>query len=50
MGEPGHLQFGVAYPPRLKRWLLFVRWILIIPHTIILAFLGVALGVESFLA
>ena len=50
MDEPGQLNFGVAYPLRLKRWLLFARWILIIPHTFILAFLGVALGVVSFLA
>jgi hypothetical protein len=50
MDEPGHVHFGVAYPPRFKRWLLFVRCILIIPHTIILAFLGLALGVVSFLA
>jgi hypothetical protein len=50
MDEPGQLNFGVAYPPRLKRWLLFVRWILIIPHIVALTLLGMALGVVSFLA
>lgn len=50
MERHGLLEFEVAYPPRHKRWLLFLRGILIFPHAIILGFLGMALGIVSFLA
>jgi hypothetical protein len=35
------LQFDVAYPERLSRLLIFVKWLLVIPHLIVLLFLGI---------
>ncbi len=50
MGEPGDLRFDVAYPDRLSRGLLFVKWLLIIPHAIILYFLGIAWAIVTLVA
>jgi hypothetical protein len=36
------LQFDIAYPERLSRLLIFVKWLLAIPHYIVLFFLGIA--------
>lgn len=44
------LQFDVAYPGRLRRWLIFVRGLFIIPHSIILYFLTFAVSVVTFVA
>lgn len=44
------LQFDVAYPGRLRRWLIFFRGLFIIPHSIILYFLLLALSVVTFVA
>ena len=48
---PGYpLRYDVDYPEELSRWLIFVKWLLAIPHTIILWALGVASGVIGFIA
>ncbi len=44
------LRFDVEYPERLSRWLIFVKWLLIIPHLIILYALAAVAGVMTFLA
>jgi hypothetical protein len=35
--DPAHL--GIAYPDELNRWLPLVKWLLAIPHYIVLGFL-----------
>ena len=35
------LTYEVEYPEELSRWLIFVKWLLAIPHVIILLFLGI---------
>ncbi len=48
-GAPGYpLRYDVEYPEELSRWLSFVKWLLAIPHFIILYDLGVAAGVNGF--
>jgi hypothetical protein len=37
---PYEAQFEVAYPQELNRWLPLVKWLLAIPHYIVLWFLG----------
>jgi len=49
-GEPGVLQFDVAYPEHLSRWKIFVKWLLVIPHLIVLALLGVVLMLTTIVA
>ena len=39
---PYPVQLTIDYPPRLSRLLIFVKWILVIPHFIALWFLGIA--------
>jgi hypothetical protein len=48
--EPGVLLFDVAYPDRLSRLLIFVKWLLLIPHFIILYFLQIIAGIVTFIA
>ncbi len=36
------LRYDVEYPEELSRWLIFVKWLLAIPHAIILYVLGIA--------
>ena len=50
MGEPGELLYDVAYPDRLSRGLIFVKWLLAIPHLVVLWFLGIALAAVTFIA
>ncbi len=38
--EPGDLLFNVEYPDHLSRLLIFVKWLLAIPHYIVLSLLG----------
>ena len=42
--------FDVAYPGELSRWLIFVKWLLAIPHFIVLLFLGLAALVVEIIA
>jgi hypothetical protein len=46
----GVLEFDVAYPERLSRGLIFIKWLLAIPHFVILYFLGIAFAVVTFIA
>jgi hypothetical protein len=39
---PYEAQFEVAYPQELNRWLPLVKWLLAIPHYIVLFFLEIA--------
>jgi hypothetical protein len=43
------LQFDVAYPERLSRGLIFIKWLLIIPHLVVLYFLQLALNLTTFI-
>ncbi len=42
--------FDVEIPEKLSRGLIFIKWLLIIPHSIILAFYGIAVGIVTFIA
>lgn len=44
------LEYDVAYPARLSRLLIFVKWLLVIPHLFVLLFLGIGLYVVTFVA
>jgi len=53
MSGPGQaypLVFDVEYPERLSRLLIFVKWLLALPHWIILYGLGVLVGAITFVA
>ena len=41
-GSTYPLRYDVEYPEQLSRWLIFVKWLLAIPHYIVLLFLGIA--------
>jgi hypothetical protein len=50
-GAPGYpLRYGVEYPEELSRWLIFVKWLLAIPHFIILWALAIAANVIGLIA
>jgi hypothetical protein len=44
------LQYDVAYPERLSRLLIFVKWLLIIPHAIVLWLLNFIFSFTTFIA
>jgi hypothetical protein len=44
------LTYDVEYPEELSRWLIFVKWLLAIPHLLILYGLGIAAGVITLIA
>lgn len=44
------LQYDVAYPQHLSRLLIFVKWLLAIPHLIVLSFLWLAVAIVTFIA
>ncbi len=44
------LAFDVEHPEQLSRWLIFIKWLLAIPHIIILYGLSVAVSVMTFIA
>ncbi len=48
---PGYpLRYDVEYPEGLSRWLIFVKWLLAIPHLLILYALGAVFEVVTFIA
>ena len=50
-GAPGYpLRFDVEYPEQLSRWLIFVKWLLAIPHFLILYALSAVANVITFIA
>ncbi len=50
-GAPGYpLRYDVEYSEELSRWLIFVKWLLAIPHFIILYALSYAATVVTFIA
>jgi hypothetical protein len=50
--EPGRypVTFEVDYPERLSRWLIFVKWLFIIPNMIVLMVLLLVYGVTLVIA
>jgi hypothetical protein len=45
------IRVDISYPEEgLSRWLIFVKWLLAIPHLIILYFLNIAFGVVTLIA
>jgi uncharacterized membrane protein HdeD (DUF308 family) len=50
-GAPGYpLRYDVEYQEELSRWLIFVKWLLVIPQIIILYALSIAAGVIQIIA
>jgi hypothetical protein len=48
--SPFPVEFDVEYPERLSRLLIFVKWLLIIPHIIVLYALNIVAGLLTFIA
>jgi hypothetical protein len=44
------VRFDVEYPERLSRWMIFVKWLLAIPHFVIVYLLQIVNGVMQFIA
>jgi hypothetical protein len=44
------ITFGAVYPDKMSRLSTFFRIILVIPHAIVLYFVGIAAGVIGFIA
>jgi len=44
------VNYEVDYPEQLSRWLIFVKWLLAVPHYVVLLFVGLAAGVAQFIA
>ena len=44
------LQYDVAYPEHLSRWMIFLKWLFIIPNLIVVALLGIAAYFVSIIA
>jgi uncharacterized protein DUF4389 len=44
------IRFDVEYPERLSRWKIFVKWLLAIPHLIIIYLLSIVLNVMILIA
>ena len=44
------VRFDVEYPERLSRWKIFVKWLLAIPHFIIIYLLRIVNAVMQFIA
>lgn len=42
--------FDVQYPQELSRWLIFVKWLLAIPHFVVVYLLQLATSVVTFIA
>jgi Domain of unknown function (DUF4389) len=50
MNDQPVLQYDVEYPEHLSRLLIFVKWLLAIPHYVILFFLGIGLTITTIIA
>ena len=44
------ITFEVEYPERLSRWLIFVKWLLAIPHVIIISLFGYLIELTTFIS
>ena len=44
------LHFDIAYPERLSRWMIFVKWLLAIPHYIIIYALDIIFRILTLIA
>jgi hypothetical protein len=44
------LSLEIDYPERLSRWLIFVKWILAIPHLIVLSFFSMLVSIIVWIA
>ena len=42
--------FDVQYPQELSRWLIFVKWLLAIPHFVVLYLLNAVVSIITFIA
>ncbi len=49
-GEPDAASLTVADPGEMNRWLVLVKWLLVIPHVVVLFFLGIAAAVVWLVA
>ncbi len=49
-GRDPLLQFDVEYPESLSRWMIFVKWLLAIPHFVALWIFGIAMSFVFFIA
>lgn len=47
---PYPVKLELPYPAELSRWLIFIKWLLVIPSVFVLALLGLALFVALFIA
>lgn len=47
---PYPVRLNLPYPAELSRWLIFIKWLLVIPAIIIYAFIGIALLIALFIA
>jgi len=47
---PFPVRLELAYPTELSRWLIFVKWLLVIPNLFVYAFVGLASAVALFIA
>jgi len=48
--QPGDVIFDIAYPDNLSRGLIFLKWLLVIPHLVVLYLLSFATSVVFFIA
>lgn len=49
-GEDYPVRFNMEYPTRLSRWKIFVKWLLVLPHFVVLSFLFIAWYLVTFVA
>ncbi len=49
-GEPDAASLTVADPGEMNRWLVLVKWILVIPHVVVLVFLGIGAAIVWLIA
>ncbi|MCL5025772.1 MAG: DUF4389 domain-containing protein [Chloroflexi bacterium] len=49
-GQTYPVSFNAEYPDHLSRLLIFVKWLLVIPHFIVLYVLGIVVSVTTFVS